>query len=82
MKDLPALLLPTEQRARFLKEMKATLTPARFEAVRAAFEGAAELLGIVDTKKTLMGRLRGATPAARCMTGKRGLRLGAGRGEA
>lgn len=42
MKDLAALLLPAEQRARFLEEIKATLTPAQFETVRAVFEEAAE----------------------------------------
>lgn len=57
MKDLAALLLPAEQRARFLEEIKATLTPAQFETVRAVFEEAAELLGIVEAKKISMSRL-------------------------
>jgi transposase len=57
MKDLAALL-PAEQRARFLEEVKATLTPAQFETVRAVFEGAAELLGILEAKKISIGRLR------------------------
>ena len=57
MKDLAALLLPAEQRARFLEEIKAPLTPAQFETVRAVFEEAAELLGIVEAKKISMSRL-------------------------
>lgn len=57
MKDLVALLLPAEQRARFLEEIKASLTPAQFETVRAVFDGAAEVLGIVEAKKISMSRL-------------------------
>jgi hypothetical protein len=57
MKDLAALLLPAEQRVHFLEEVKATLNPVQFETVRAVFEGAAELLGIVEANKTSIGRL-------------------------
>lgn len=57
MKDLAALLLPAERRLRFLEEVKATLSPEQFETVRAVFEEAAELLGIVEAKKISMSRL-------------------------
>ena len=57
MKDLAALLLPAEHRLRFLEEVRAVLSPEQFETVRAVFEGAAELLGIVEANKTSIGRL-------------------------
>ena len=57
MKDLAARVLPAEHRLRFLEEIRPALSPEQFEAVRAVFEGAAELLGIVEAKKLSMSRL-------------------------
>lgn len=57
MKDLAALLLPAENRRQFLEEVKAVLSPEQLATVRAVFEGAAELLGIVEAKTLSMNRL-------------------------
>jgi len=58
MKELVALLLPAEHRLLFLQGLKEALSVEQFETVRAVFEGAAELLGIVEQSRLSLSRLK------------------------
>jgi hypothetical protein len=71
MKELAAVLLPAERRLQFLEELRTVLSPEPFERVRAVFEGAAELLSVVEAKTVSISRLRDRVFGPKTETGQR-----------